>query len=126
MQNSLVSALIHTLGNAIGLALAMLLLPGFRISLTAFIIAVLFFTVLELLLKPLILKLTKKKLPAIEGGIALVSTLVGLLLTSLLISGMQIGGLSNWLLATLLVWAGALVSGAILPRFIKGSTKQSQ
>lgn len=126
MQNSLVSALIHTLGNAIGLALAMLLLPGFRISLTAFIVAVLLFTALELLLKPLILKLSKKKLPAIEGGIALVTTLVGLLFTSLLISGMQIGGLSNWLIATLLVWVGALVSGAVLPRFIKGGTKQKQ
>ena len=118
MRNSLVSALIHTLGNAIGLALAMLLLPGFRIGLTAFIVAVLLFTVLQLLLRPLILKFTRKKLPALEGGIALVTTFCGLLLTSLLISDMQIGGLSNWLLATLLVWLGALVSGALLPRYI--------
>ena len=118
MKRSLISALVYLLGNAAGLLVAMLLLPGFRIDLAAFLVAVVIFSVLLLLLKPLILKLAKKRLPALEGGIALVTTFVGLLATRTLVSGMQIGGLSNWLLATLLVWAGALLAGAILNRYL--------
>lgn len=118
MRQSLVSALIHTLGNAVGLALAALLITNFKLGLTAFIVAVLLFTLLELILRPLILKLTRKNLPALEGGIALVTTFAGLILTSLLVNDMSIGGIRNWVLATLLVWIGALVAGAILPRFV--------
>ena len=114
MKRTLISALVYLAGNAAGLLLATLLLPGFGIGLTAFVVAVLIFSALLLLLKPLILKLSRTKLPAIEGGIALVTTFVGLLVTSLLVSDMQIGGLGNWLLATLLVWLGALLAGAVL------------
>ncbi len=118
MKNSLISALVYLLGNAAGLLLAILLVPGFRIGVTAFVVAVLIFSALNLLLKPLILKLARKRLPAIEGGIALVTTFVGLLLTSMLISGMHIGGLSNWVLATILVWVGAMVAGLILNHYL--------
>ncbi len=84
----------------------------------AFVFATLLFSGIEVVLKPLILKLTRKSLPALEGGIALVTTFSGLLITSILISGMEIGGISNWLAATLLVWLGALIAGVVLPRFI--------
>ena len=60
MRKSLVSTLIYALGNAIGLALAALLLPGFKIGVTAFVVAVLIFSGLQLILKPLIIKLSKK------------------------------------------------------------------
>jgi len=118
MRNTFISALIYTLANAVGLLLATLLLPGFKISLTAFIFATLLFSGIEIILKPLILKLSKKSLPALEGGIALVTTFVGLFFTSILLGGMEIGGISNWLAATLLVWLGALIAGVVLPRFM--------
>lgn len=118
MRNSLLSALFYTLANAIGLLLAVLLLPGFRVGIAAFFVAVLLFTGIELVLKPVILKLSRKKIPALEGGIALVTTFFGLFLTSALLSDMEMGGISNWLAATLLVWLGALLAGIILPRFM--------
>ena len=118
MRDALISVLFYTLANAAGLLLAALVLPGFRIGITAFIFATLLFSGIEIILKPLILKLSKKSLPALEGGIALVTTFVGLFITSILLSGMEIGGISNWLAATLLVWLGALIAGAVLPRFM--------
>ncbi len=118
MRKSLVSTLIYALGNAIGLALAALLLPGFKIGVTAFVVAVLIFSGLQLILKPFIIKLSKKRVPALEGGIALVTTFISLFLTSILVSDMVIGGISNWLLATLIVWLGALIAGTILPRYV--------
>lgn len=126
MRNSIISALVYLLGNAIGLLLAVLLLPGFKISITAFIVAVLLFSALLLLLKPLILKLSRKNMPAIEGGIALVTTFAGLFVTSVLVADMHIGGISNWLLATLLVWAGALVAGVVLNRWLRPRSIQQK
>ncbi len=125
MRNTLISAVFYTLANAAGLLLASLLLPGFKIGITAFIFATLLLSGVEIVLKPLILRLSKKSLPALEGGIALVTTFVGLFITSTLLSGMEIGGISNWLAATLLVWLGALIAGAVLPRlmFKKVDTK---
>jgi hypothetical protein len=118
MRNTLISALVYILANAIGLLLAAILLPGFKIGITAFIFATLLFSIIEVVLKPLILKLSRKSLPALEGGISLVTTFVGLFITSILLSGMQIGGISNWLAATLLVWLGALIASVVLPRYI--------
>ena len=56
-----------------------------------------------------------KSAPALSGGIALVTTLFGLFITSILVDDMTVGGISNWLAATLLVWVGALIAGMILP-----------
>ena len=125
MRHSLVSAALYILANAAGLLLAALLLPGFKIGITALIVATLLFTGIELILKPIILKLSKKSIPAREGGIALITTFFGLFVTSILIDGMEIGGISNWLAATLLVWIGALIAGVLLPRYIlKGSASK--
>ena len=118
MKNSLISGLFYMLANGAGLLIATLLLPGFKIGFSAFIFATLLFSGIELVLKPLILKLSRKSIPALEGGIALVTTFAGLFITSILLSGMEIGGISNWLAATLLVWLGALIAGTLLPRFL--------
>lgn len=118
MRNALLSAFFYTLANGIGLLLAALLLPGFKIGITAFIVATLVFSGIEMILKPIILKVSKKSVPKLEGGIALVTTFVGLFFTSVLLSDMEIGGISNWLAATLLVWLGALTAEVVLPRFM--------
>ena len=55
------------------------------------------------------------------GGIALVTIFVGLLVTDMIMSSMEIGGISNWLAATLLVWLGSLWS----PRSCCRSTSSS-
>ena len=80
--------------------------------------SVVFFTAVEILFEPFILKLALKYLPALRGGIALVTTFVGLWLTTLFTNGLQISGLTTWILAPLVIWAFVVFSGAILPLFM--------
>ena len=115
MIRLLISALLYTLANAVGLFLAILLLPGFSMGPISFVFATVIFTVIEVVMGPLVMKISIKSAPALAGGIALVTTFFGLFITSILVDGMTIGGLSNWLAATLLVWVGALIAGMILP-----------
>ena len=55
---------------------------------------------------------------AITGGIALVTTFVGLLVTTWLTSGLQITGFSTWVLATLIVWVFGVIALLVLPLVI--------
>jgi hypothetical protein len=43
---------------------------------------------------------------------------LGLGITGVLVSGMTIGGISNWLAATLLVWLGSLAADILLPHYV--------
>ena len=95
MTRMLATVALALLSNAIGLFLAMLLLTGFSIDLTAFVTAVVLFTVAAVIAEPLLTKLSKENLPALTGGVALVTTFVGLFLTSLLVEGMKTGGMAN-------------------------------
>lgn len=106
------------LGNAAGLFVAALLLPGFHINVLGFIVSVLFFTGVEILLEPFILKMAIKYLPALRGGIALVTTLVGLLLTVMFTDGIQIDNLTTWVLAPLVIWLAVVLAGVVLPLFL--------
>ena len=115
MLRLLASAVLHLIGNAIGLVLASLILSGFSINGAAFVIALLIFTVVEVVMGPLITKIAMKNVPSLLGGIALVTTFVGLLVTDLVSSGLSISGATTWILATLIVWLGALIAGILLP-----------
>ncbi|KIC40684.1 hypothetical protein RA27_13030 [Ruegeria sp. ANG-R] len=118
MTRRLKSVLALLAGNAIGLLLASLLLSGFAIRPISFIVVVIVFTLVQVVAEPLILKLGEKKAPALKGGIALIVTFVGLLVTDLITSGLTIGGISNLLAATLLVWLGALIGSIIMPIYV--------
>ena len=118
MSRRIKSALALLAGNAIGLLLAVLLLSGFSIRPLSFIVVVIVFTIVQLVAEPLILKLGEKKAPALKGGIALIVTFVGLLVTDWITAGLTIGGISNLLAATLLVWLGALIASVVLPIYV--------
>jgi len=47
--------------------------------------------------------------------VALVTTFVGLLVTDTLSDGLNISGISTWIIASLIVWLCSLVAGLILP-----------
>lgn len=118
MSRRIMSALALLAGNAIGLLLATLLLSGFAIRPLSFIVVVIVFTVVQVVAEPLILKIGEKNVPALKGGIALIVTFVGLLVTDLITAGLTIGGISNLLAATLLVWLGALIASIVLPIYV--------
>ena len=118
MSRRIKSVLALLAGNAIGLLLATLLLSGFAIRPISFIVVVVVFSLVQWVAEPLISKLSEKNLPALKGGIALVVIFVGLLVTELVTTGLTIGGISNLLAATLLIWLGALIAGVVLPIYV--------
>ncbi|MGI9571374.1 MAG: phage holin family protein [Desulfobulbia bacterium] len=124
MIRLLISGALYLAGNAIGLLVATMILPGFSINFSSFIVATLIFTAVEVFAGPFLTKVSIKSVPALQGGVALVTTFVGLYITSKLVDGMVIGGISNWLAATLLVWVGSLIASLILPIFAYKKVKQ--
>lgn len=126
MMRLLLSAAATLIGNAVGLFLAMLLLEGFTIDPFAFVVVVVIFTAIEVVASPLITKISLRNMPSLMGGIALVTTFVGLWLTNMFVGGMDIGGLSNLLLGTLIVWLGALIAGILLPIYVFKSLREGR
>ena len=118
MTKFLLSTAAYLIANAVGLLVAVLILPGFRIDLSAFVVAVLIFSVLQTVAGPLLTRLSMKQFPELIGGIALVTVLFGLIVTNLLMSRMEIGGISNLLAATVLVWIGSLIAGILIPIYV--------
>lgn len=115
MLRLLASIALHLLANTVGLLLAALLLEGFQLQPVGFVVSLLFFTAVEVLLGPFVLKTAITHAPALRGGIALVTTFVGLLLTTLFTSGLRIEGLTTWVLAPMVVWVCVLVAAILLP-----------
>jgi putative membrane protein len=111
-------SVIELIANAIGLLVAKALLPGFSIGVSSFILVVAIFTAVRFILAPLIFKLSFKYARAITGGIALVTTFVGLLVTTWLTDGLAISGAGTWLAATLIVWLFGVVAVLLLPLVI--------
>ncbi len=106
------------LGNALGLWVASLILDDMSVSGTAFVLAVVIFTVLTVVIQPLITKMAMQNAPALQGSSALVTTFVALLITELVSDGLSITGLSTWIFATVIVWFFTMIAAWLLPLFI--------
>jgi putative membrane protein len=115
MIRLLLSTTLHLAANAVGLLLAAMLLEGMTISGSAFLLAVVFFTAVEVVLGPLIRQVAVTKANALLGSTALVVTLLGLLLTTLVSDGLRIEGFSTWALGTVIVWLASLLATLLLP-----------
>ena len=120
MIRLLVSAVIYLVANAIALLIANAVLDDVTIDGAAFLLAVVIFTAVEVVIQPLITQIGVRHSRALLGSSALIATFVGLVVTTLVSDGLSISGTMTWLLATVIVWAGALVAGLILPAlFVK-------
>jgi len=115
MIRMLIGLGIQLLANALGLLVAAWLLEDVRVSGTAFAIAVVIFTVVYALAQPLLVQMAMSKAPALRGGVALVATLVGLLVTALVSDGLSIRGALTWVEATVIVWIVSLIGVLVLP-----------
>lgn len=115
MVRMLIAAGIRLLASAVGLIVAAWVLDDMELNGTAFVIAVVIFTLATVILQPLVTKMAMKYSSALLGGTALVTTLLGLIITDLVSDGLSIAGVSTWLLATLIVWLAAMLAGLLLP-----------
>lgn len=114
----LLSGAAYLIANGIGLLIAAALLPGFRIDPLAFIVAVLLFSVVQAVVGPIVRKAATKKMPQLLGGIALITIFIGLFVTDLIMPGLEVGGIANWLAATLLIWIGSLIAAILIPKYV--------
>ena len=77
-----------------------------------------FFTIVQVILAPFIFKMAVDYLPMLRGGVALVTILVVLILTSVFTGGLQINGFMTWVLAPLIIWLVTILAGVLLPLFL--------
>jgi len=118
MIRALIRAGITLLASAIGLIVAAVLLDGMTLDFSAFIVAVIIYTVVTLIAEPLFRTTTERKARALRSGSTLFATLVALIITDVLSSGLTITGLSTWVLATVIVWLAGMLAAWILPFFL--------
>ncbi|MBW4062134.1 phage holin family protein [Candidatus Saccharibacteria bacterium] len=117
---------ITLIGNAIGLLIAAFALSGLSIDTLSFVVVVVVFTIIEIILGPLLEKIATANVPAMSGGIALVTAFVGLFLTNLFLNGLTITGLSTWIIAPLIIWVCTVLAAVILPLFLFKKTLRNR
>lgn len=110
----LISVAVHLVANAVALWVADLILDDFNITWSGFLVAVLIFTGVEVLVEPAFRQASARGATALEGGVALIATLVGLIVTDLISDSVSISGASTWIAATVIVWLGGMLAFWIL------------
>ncbi|MBN2204954.1 MAG: phage holin family protein [Thermoleophilia bacterium] len=118
MLRLLAAVVLRLLANAAGLLIAAAVLDGFTVTATAFVWVVILFTLIEVVLDPLVLKISIQYAPVLRGGVALVTTLVGLIVVTIVSDGLQISGMTAWVVGTLIVWMGGVLAALVLPLFL--------
>jgi uncharacterized membrane protein YvlD (DUF360 family) len=126
MVRTLIKIGLTIAGNAIGLLVVWLLLDDVHLEFSGFILAVLIFTVAELILEPIIEKQILEHAEKLRFVTALVTTFLALLITDLISDGLNIEGAGTWLLATVIVWLGTLLAGLILVRLFLGDRRDAR
>lgn len=126
MIRLLVSLVLMVASNAVGLAIATALLPDLTVDASGFVLAVGLLSVVEVLGNPLLAQISMKYIPALRGSFALVTTFIGVWLIDFLLDGVSVPNIRTWLLATLIIWAGALIATMILPFiFVKKAVRRT-
>jgi hypothetical protein len=118
MVRAFFSVLVHLIANALGLILAAWILEDVTLNASGFLIALLIFTGIEIVIQPLIIQTSMRHARALSGSSALIASFIALVVTVWLTDGLQIHGGTAWLLATVIIWAAALLAGILLPMFV--------
>ncbi len=115
MIRLIVRTAVMLLANAVGLIVAATVLDGMDLDATAFIFAVVIFTVVYALMLPFFASQLRRRGSSALGGVALIATLVSLIVTDLISDGFTISGIGTWIAATVIVWLASLLAAFILP-----------
>lgn len=124
MITFLIRAAIFVVSAALGLIAADLILDGFHIDWNdwwGFVLAVVIFAVIQSVLAPWVLKVTRRHAPALLGGIGIISTFIAILVVVIIPgAGIGISQPLSWVLAPVIVWlVTALATLLLPPLFIK-------
>lgn len=116
MIRFLVSAALFFGSAAIGLLVANAVLDGMTIANAGtFFVVVAIFALLQAILTPFFVNVTRKNASALLSAVGLITTFVSLFITTLVTDGLTISGMDTWFLGALIVWLGSMVASLILP-----------
>ncbi len=125
MVRMIISFVIQIASNALGLIVAAAILDKMEITGSAFLVAVVIFTLVYMLAQPFFTQLALSKASALRGGVALVATLIALIITEWISDGLHITGTATWIEATVIVWLVSLLGVLILPLiFLKNRVEE--
>jgi len=111
----LISTLMKMAANAIGLLIAAWALDKMHIDGWSFISVVVAFTIIDIIVSPLVLSMTVKNGSALAGGVALVSTFVSLLICDIIFDALSISGATTWIAAVVITWLASVIAIVLLP-----------
>ena len=120
MRRILARAVVLLGSFAIGLLLAVWVVPGVSMSASAFIIAVLVFSAAQVVLTLVILKLPHGYASLLLGGSGLAVTFLALGLAAASTHGLTIDGAPSWLATALIVWLVTTIGAISLPDVLAG------
>lgn len=126
MVRLLLRILVALIANAVGLVVAAAVLDDMSLGSDGFLIAVGVFTLVNVLVLPLVQKQAITQSSALMGSTALVATLISLIVTTIVTDEMTIDGLTTWLLATVIVWGASLVGALLLPLLVFKSLREDR
>lgn len=109
------SIALQLVANAIGIIVAAAILEDMSLDAGGFFIAVGVFTLISIVVSPMIRQAAIRRSSAMLGSSALIVSLLALIGTVLLTDGMMISGVGTWVLAAVIVWLAGLVATALLP-----------
>jgi uncharacterized membrane protein YvlD (DUF360 family) len=111
----LIRAFIFLASAALGLWIASLVVDGFTVTGTGFLVVVVVFAVLQSILTPWFLVMSRKYANALTGAVGLVSTVAALFVATLIGDGLTISGATAWILGSFIVWIVTMLGTLILP-----------
>lgn len=115
MIRFLIRIVVFIVSAALGLLITSLLVDGFTINASGFVVSVLVFAVLQSVLSPFLAKVAHRHARTLLGGVGLISTFVALLVAHFFTNGLQITGFTAWIAATVVVWLVTALATWLLP-----------
>lgn len=119
MERILVRVLVALGATAAALAIASLLLDGFTITGVSFVVAVVVFSVVGLVVEPLVSTLIRRHAAKLSVFASLIVTFLTLLVTDLLSDGIEVEGALAWVLGTVIIWLALLVLLGVSRPFVR-------
>jgi uncharacterized membrane protein YvlD (DUF360 family) len=111
----LIRAFIFLASAALGLWIASLLVDGFSVTASGFLVVVVVFAVLQSILTPWFLVMSRKYANALTGAVGLVSTVAALFVATLIGDSLTIDGTTAWVLGSFTVWIVTMIGTLVLP-----------
>ena len=114
----LASLIVRVVTAFVALILAAVLLDDFRIDTVAFPVVLAIFVLVILVARPALETVIDENLQWAASFVGLVAAFVSLLITDILSDDLTIDGVTTWVLASLIVWIGAIVADLLLGRWL--------